>query len=370
MIDAGFMVELPCFKEEGYIKKFVAAVAGSALVMCGMTLTAFGAQWKQDAGGWWWQNDDLSYPVNTWLWLDGNQDGIAECYYFNENGYCLMNAATPEGYTVDASGAWIVDGKVQTQQVQTADGWKKETNGTWSYYEDGQPLTDEWKRIDEEKYYFDENGTMVIDFYTIDGEDYYFNEDGTLQTKSFTLGDVRYTVQKDGTITDMTDLYDWYEEQEDDGGEESSVGQGGYTFTWNEEKETESESVDTDAYAQQVFDLVNQEREAEGLSPLEWDDTLAECAALRAEELTETFSHNRPDGSHWSTLYEELGGEDTYRGENIAMGYASPKQVMNGWMNSSGHRANILRSTYTKIGVGCYSQNGTLYWVQNFSREN
>ncbi len=107
------------------MKKFVAAVAGSALVMCGMTLTAFGAQWKQDAGGWWWQNDDLSYPVNTWLWLDGNQDGIAECYYFNENGYCLMNAATPDGYTVDASGAWIVDGKVQTQQVQTADGWKK-----------------------------------------------------------------------------------------------------------------------------------------------------------------------------------------------------------------------------------------------------
>ncbi len=82
--------------------------------------TAFGAEWKKDDNGWWWQEDNGSYPVSTWQWIDGNGDGVAECYFFNEKGYNLQNAATPDGYTVDASGAWIVDGVVQTKTSEAS----------------------------------------------------------------------------------------------------------------------------------------------------------------------------------------------------------------------------------------------------------
>lgn len=84
--------------------------------------TAFAAGWRQDSVGWWYQNDDGTYPQREWKWIDGNGDGVSECYYFDSNGYCMMNNVTPDGYVVNTSGAWIVKGVVQTQtssQTQT-----------------------------------------------------------------------------------------------------------------------------------------------------------------------------------------------------------------------------------------------------------
>lgn len=74
--------------------------------------------WQQDAKGWWWKNDDgSSYPVNCWRWLDGNKDGIAECYYFGNDGYMLTGTTTPDGYLVNADGAWIeANGTIHTMQ--------------------------------------------------------------------------------------------------------------------------------------------------------------------------------------------------------------------------------------------------------------
>ena len=87
----------------------------TAVFTLALSITAFAGEWKQDAKGWWWDNGDGTYPKNAWQWCDGNGDGISECYYFDGNGYCLMNTTTPDGYLVDANGAWVVDGKVQTQ---------------------------------------------------------------------------------------------------------------------------------------------------------------------------------------------------------------------------------------------------------------
>lgn len=76
------------------------------------TVPAFAGQWQQNTTGWWYQNDDGGYPSNSWQWIDG------KCYYFDANGYMLANTTTPDGYTVDASGAWIVGGAVQTQNTE------------------------------------------------------------------------------------------------------------------------------------------------------------------------------------------------------------------------------------------------------------
>lgn len=89
-------------------------MAASALMTVALTFPAFAA-WQSDASGWWWQNDDGSWPANTWQWIDGDQDGTAESYYFGADGYLLTDTTTPDGYTVNADGAWVENGVVQTQ---------------------------------------------------------------------------------------------------------------------------------------------------------------------------------------------------------------------------------------------------------------
>ncbi len=82
-----------------------------------ISVPAFADSWQLDSTGYWYQNDDGSYPTSCWKWIDGNNDGIAENYYFNSEGYLLVNTTTPDGYTVDSNGAKTINGIVQTQSV-------------------------------------------------------------------------------------------------------------------------------------------------------------------------------------------------------------------------------------------------------------
>ena len=129
-----------------------------------------------------------------------------------------------------------------------------------------------------------------------------------------------------------------------------------------------SPSPQPDQNAADVLELVNQERQKEGLSPLVLDEALNEAATVRANELVERMEHTRPDGRDCFTVLSDKN--ITYRaaGENIAAGYKSPEDVMNGWMNSPGHRANILSSNFGKLGVGFVKSSSGLqyYWVQIF----
>ncbi|MDO4787674.1 MAG: hypothetical protein Q4A19_00750 [Johnsonella sp.] len=101
------------------MKKITGAFLIAALAT-GFCVNAYAAEWKQDNTGWWYQKDDGSYPVSSWHWLDGNADGNAECYYFNEKGYLLTGTKTPDGYEVNADGAWVVNNQVQIRQAAQA----------------------------------------------------------------------------------------------------------------------------------------------------------------------------------------------------------------------------------------------------------
>ena len=120
-----------------------------------------------------------------------------------------------------------------------------------------------------------------------------------------------------------------------------------------------------DLYKAEVISLVNQQRANRGLAPLRSNETLQEAADVRAREIIVRFAHERPDGSLYSTALPPMSG---YRisGENIAAGYANPKAVVRGWMNSQGHRENILYSDFTDIGIGLAARSGRIYWVQLF----
>lgn len=119
--------------------------------------------------------------------------------------------------------------------------------------------------------------------------------------------------------------------------------------------------------ADQVLKLVNAERAKVGAGALTYDSTIASAAMVRSKEITGSFSHTRPNGSSFSTALTEQGIKYRTSGENIAWGQKTPQAVMDAWMNSSGHRANILNASYTKIGIACYNASGTLYWTELFT---
>lgn len=118
------------------------------------------------------------------------------------------------------------------------------------------------------------------------------------------------------------------------------------------------------AYLAEVIRLVNEERAKQGLSALKTTDAITRAAQVRADELLQLFDHTRPDGRSCFTALGEAGVSFRAAGENIAMGYPTPAAVVEGWMNSPGHRANILSGSFTTIGVGYNSQNSC--WVQMF----
>ncbi len=118
-------------------KKWMAAAALVLTAAMAGNMTAFAGQWLKDDAGWWWRNDDGSYPHGEWKWLDGNQDGVEECYCFDAAGYMYAGTTTPDGYTVNADGAWMENGAVKNRAsapaAQNADaesGTQKEEDRT------------------------------------------------------------------------------------------------------------------------------------------------------------------------------------------------------------------------------------------------
>lgn len=123
------------------------------------------------------------------------------------------------------------------------------------------------------------------------------------------------------------------------------------------------------AYEQEVIRLVNEIRSENGLNPLAYDWELARVARFKSQDMKDNryFSHTSPTYGSPFQMIKDFGISFRSAGENIARGYATPQAVVQGWMNSSGHRANILNANYTHIGVG-YVSSGN-YWTQMFIRK-
>lgn len=134
------------------------------------------------------------------------------------------------------------------------------------------------------------------------------------------------------------------------------------------QKQTDEQSS---IQAEQVLKLVNSERQKAGLKPLVLSPELNNIATAKAEDMAELnyFDHTSPTYGSPFDMLQKFGVSYSSAGENIAAGQKSAEQVMNDWMNSSGHRANILNQNYTQLGVG-YTEGGSYgtEWVQLFIR--
>ncbi len=121
-----------------------------------------------------------------------------------------------------------------------------------------------------------------------------------------------------------------------------------------------------DSRAAEVLTLVNAERAKQGLPALAGNNqALNNAAQKRAQEIVTKFDHERPNGDKFSTVLDEYGVSWTGCGENIAYGYSTAADVMQAWMESSGHRKNIL-AAFTEIGIGVFEKDGVCYWTQLF----
>lgn len=159
-----------------------------------MLVPTYAAEWKQDSVGWWWQNDDGSYPVSEWKQINGKwyyfeNTGYMVAnrwegnYYLGSDGAMLINAVTPDGYTVGADGAWIADANRQTSSVSNETyGWVQDGKGWRFKNDDGSMKINCWYTDPATgyKYYFDTFGYMSTGKTFINNKWYYFANDGAL----------------------------------------------------------------------------------------------------------------------------------------------------------------------------------------------
>lgn len=123
------------------------------------------------------------------------------------------------------------------------------------------------------------------------------------------------------------------------------------------------------AFQQEVLRLVNIERNNRGISSLVLNSSLSNVATIKSQDMINKnyFDHNSPTYGSPFDMMKQFGISYKTAGENIAMGQSTPKEVVTAWMNSEGHRKNILNSSFTDMGVGvAKNSNGTIYWSQMF----
>lgn len=263
-------------------------------------------------------------------------------------------------------------------QADSFGSWAADQNGWWWRNRDGSWPANTWAWLDgnhdgvSESYYFGPDGYMLAgtvtpDGYTVNGNGAW-TLNGAVQTRMSTVTAVtnviRISSNDDDTEDDVEDAdYDDDEDSEEDDSE-SKVN---IKNTISNVRQRETGTEVTGSYEDQVIQYVNEERKKQGRRPLCKDPTLMEIAKIRAEEISEIFLHTHPNGQDCFSLFDDYGVGSGYCGENLAKGQTSPSQVMNNWMHSSGHRANILNASYDSIGVGVYQSGGTYYWVQAFT---
>ena len=337
-------------------------------------------------------------------------------YYMSKEGRLTLYAEPRDTETGEDRPS-LQEGRAFEVLGFSRDGWAAISFGGQIYYVKSADLIKTDAPEDAEEKHTDPENTQAIRFFTpVSGSDFEYVV--TMNTKAFSLPDV----ESSGNTVDLKagervivaaisgDWYkivymnaeyyvlsyleprtEWVEENPDEeiidntgyapaGSPEAAnaAASGGGDATPAEDTSSGSSSDDSSgssesysgytSYAQELLTLTNEARAEAGLAPLSWSDTLAYCAAVRAEELPllsddQNRNHQRPDGSDWYTV-----NESAMWAENIAYGQTSAQEVFDAWMNSPGHYANIMNPDYRTFGAALYYTDGGYYyyWIQEF----
>ncbi len=261
--------------------------------------------------------------------------------------------------------------------LKTSSGWRYQTGNN-------EYVTDTWRNIDNKWYSFSSSGIMRTGWFKDRDSNWYYLDatNGYMRTGwVYVDSNWYYLDTASGYMRTGWVLVDgsWYYLDAARGGAMASntTVEGKYTVDtsgrWVSNSSSEANNDFISDYEREVVRLVNIERNNRGLSSLTISDKLSKAADVRAVELVDKFSHERPNGTKPWTAADEAGYKYSTIAENIAAGYSSPQEVVDGWMNSDGHRKNILNSRFTQIGVGCFEKADSEYrthWVQLFGTPN
>ena len=255
--------------------------------------------------------------------------------------------------------------------LSTAYGWEFEGIG-WFAPEDGVPVYRLFNAgLNNHLYTSDTNEVSVLTKYhgwELDNNgDPLFYSGGTVNIYRLYNENLNgmHLLSTDENEYNVLPSYGWEQE-----GAKLLAAADGIIFATDDSTDSTTNSTpasDIGSVQQQVVDIVNTERAKYGLNPLSSTVELQNTAYVRVQETVTKFSHTRPDGRDCFTAFDENGVDYMAAGENIAMGYTDAQDVMDGWMNSPGHRANILDPDFNHIGVGYYVVDGYAYWVQVFT---
>lgn len=336
------------------LKKLIASVL-AICTFASMTAPSVFADWKQ--------NTD-----KTWIYIENNkrltgwQQIKSTWYYFDSNGimqtdwqkisniwyYLKPNGAMAVGWQKIGSDWYYLRGN-----GAMATGWQK-VGDYWYYLRGNGTMVTGWQKVGSNWYYLKPSGAMATGWVFVGDSWYYMDSSGAMVTGWLSQGDKTYYLQPDGRMATGQITID------------------GTVYTFDENGVStgskKPEDLASEAFAKEVLKLVNQQREAAGKKALTMSSKLTEIAKARCVELQKNFSHTRPDGSDWYTIFPEYGLAGAGVGENIARYYYDASKLMNDLMNSAGHKANILSSTFQYIGIYYLTDSyGYPYIVQIFS---
>ncbi|EKQ51553.1 MULTISPECIES: CAP domain-containing protein [unclassified Clostridium] len=245
--------------------------------------------------------------------------------------------------------------------------------------------------------YFDNEGIKQTGVINVDGKTYCLNQSGELETGKVLVDNKTYTTNSDGQVIGnkapvVDKKFDANNNVVNDSNKTSKVTNAndnlGTTNTGisktTDNALTSANSVDVQglpqlpakyavnvqaAAEQKILELMNQKRTEAGLQPLTIDNTLVKVARYKSDDMIQNnfFDHTNPDGTKWTNWLHDLGYTYTSAGENIAYNTNDPVELFTQWWNSPGHRANMMNSSYTKVGIGVLQGNGKYMGTQEFS---
>jgi len=317
---------------KAFLKKTVSAVVVAATIT---TLSPLGvsAQWRQ--------NTD-----STWNYTEGNKiaqgwKNISDIwYYFNSNG--KMNT----GWICD-KGTWYYNNNSGAMQT----GWIKD-NGKWYYADSTGAMQTGVIKINEKTYCLNNLGEMLVGAVNVENKLCTFDSNG----------------QAIGTIPQCIKEFNTNSNQDSNGTGSTSTT---IDVNVNELPELpQNYAISVQGAAEnKILELMNQKRTEAGLQPLTMDNTLLQVARYKSNHMIQYnyFDHTTPEGTNWTSWLKAIGYTYNATGENIAYNTYDPVELFNQWWNSPGHRANMMNSSYNKVGVGVLNGNGKYMGTQEFS---
>ena len=305
-------------------------VASTVIIALAAGFTVIAGTWKSDANGWWYDEGNGSCLKSTWSWIDSNNDGVAECYYFDERGYMAANRDVG-GYWVNADGQWVdMYGTVQTKIVNNGLNnmpvAQNNINDTSAVQNDTNNVSVTQNNV---------NSDNVPSEWLPNGE-----------------ANPEYVTWLQNLVNERIAIEQAEKEQKEKERQERNAAEAQKNAIEAQKNSDNDDGTSLEEKRERILNDINKYRKKAGEEPLELDDELNDYAQMRAEECEERYSHIRPNGEYFTIGLNKIVFSTGY-GENIAVG--TYKNVAKIWYNSAGHK-RIMLGGYTKCGIGVYGK--------------